>query len=304
MENMETKQRCGTVALVGRPNSGKSTLLNWLIGQKVAIVSDKPQTTRTRILGIRTQGDAQIVFVDTPGIHRPGYRLNERMMDIVYEALKEVDVVVHLVDVAEHFGKGELYAVDLVKSSGKPVLLALNKVDAVNKGRILPVIESYAEFGVYSEIVPLSAQTGDNVQPLLDAIAARLPEREFLFPPEQFTDQRERSMVAELIREKVLRHTRQELPYSVAVRIELFDESERDPSGFVRIAASIIVDKDSQKKIVIGRGGRMIKQIGIEARRDIEELLQVRKIYLDLNVRVEAGWRDSDRILDEINLGI
>ncbi len=298
---MTEKNRCGYVALVGRPNAGKSTLLNRMIGEKVAIVSDKPQTTRNRILGIRSTPVDQMVFVDTPGIHRPGYRLNERMMDIVYSALKDVDVVVHVVDVSESFGKGERYAVDLVKLSGKPLLLALNKVDAVNKGRVLPVIQSYSEFAVYDEIVPVSAVTGDNLDALLQTIAERLPEREFVYPAEQFTDQVERNLVAELIREKVLRHTRQELPYSTAVQLELFDESRRE-EGFVHIAASIVVDKGSQKKIVIGRAGRMIKQIGTEARKDIEELLGVRQIFLDLHVKVEPGWRDSDHLLDSYNV--
>ncbi len=298
---MEEKKRCGYVALVGRPNAGKSTLLNQLIGEKVAIVSDKPQTTRNRILGIRSGPDSQIVFVDTPGIHRPGYRLNERMMDIVYSALKDVDVVVHVVDVSESFGKGEQYAVDLVKLSGKPILLALNKVDSVNKSRILPVIQSYADFGVYDEIVPVSAATGDNVDALLKTISERLPERDFAYPPEQFTDQMERNMVSELIREKVLSHTRQELPYSTAVALELFDETRRE-EGFVHIAASIVVDKPSQKKIVIGRAGRMIKQVGIEARKDIEALLDVRQIFLELHVKVEPGWRDSDHLLDSYNV--
>ncbi len=298
---MEEKNRCGYVALVGRPNAGKSTLLNQLIGEKVAIVSDKPQTTRNRILGIRSGPGHQMIFVDTPGIHRPGYRLNERMMDIVHAALKEVDVVVHVVDVSEKFGKGEQYAVDLCKVSGKPLLLALNKVDVVNKGRVLPVIQAYADFSVYDEIVPVSAVTGDNVDALVKTIADRLPEREFAYPPGQFTDQVERDMVTELIREKVLRHTRQELPYSTAVRLDLFDESRRE-EGFVHIGASIVVDKESQKKIVIGRAGRMIKQIGIEARKDIEELLAVSRIFLDLHVKVEPGWRDSDHLLDAYNV--
>lgn len=306
--------RCGYVGLVGRPNAGKSTLLNRLIGKKIAIVSDKPQTTRHRILGIRTRGQSQIIFVDTPGIHRPGYRLNERMMDAVYGTLKEVDVVVHLVEVFEKFGKGAKFAVDLMRTSASPVILALNKVDAVNKGKILPVIESYAELGVYAEIVPLSAQTGDNLDALLEAIGRQLPEGDFLFPLEQFTDQRERSRICEIIREKVLRNTRQELPYSTAVRLDLFDESERypesstsneegsGPRSFVHIVASIIVDKGSQKKIVIGRGGQMIKKIGTEARKDLLKALEVEKIYLELNVKVVANWRNTDHLLDELGV--
>ena len=293
--------KSGFIALVGRPNSGKSTLLNRLIGQKISIVSDKPQTTRIRILGIRTSSDCQMIFVDTPGIHRPGYRLNERMMGMVYEVLKEVDLVVHLVDVSENYGKGEEYVVELVKRTEKPSILTLNKVDMVNKGKILPVIEFYAQRHPYREIVPISATQGDNVEVLLEQIAKNLPEGEFLYPPEFVTDQKERFIVCEIIREKVLHHTHRELPYSTAVQIEDFDESRRD-SGFVRIVASVIVDKEGQKKIVIGRGGKMIKTIGSEARREIEQFLDVRKIYLDLNVKVVTGWRNLERLLDELGV--
>ena len=293
--------KSGFIALVGRPNSGKSTLLNRLIGQKISIVSDKPQTTRIRILGIRTSSDCQMIFVDTPGIHRPGYRLNERMMGMVYEVLKEVNLVVHLVDVSENYGKGEEYVVELVKRTEKPSILTLNKVDMVNKGKILPVIEFYAQRHPYREIVPISATQGDNVEVLLEQIAKNLPEGEFLYPPEFVTDQKERFIVCEIIREKVLHHTHRELPYSTAVQIEDFDESRRD-SGFVRIVASVIVDKEGQKKIVIGRGGKMIKTIGSEARREIEQFLDVRKIYLDLNVKVVTGWRNLERLLDELGV--
>ncbi|MFB3904443.1 MAG: GTPase Era [Acidobacteriota bacterium] len=291
--------KAGFVALVGRPNAGKSTLLNLLIGQKVAAVSDKPQTTRNRILGIRNQGDSQFIFVDTPGIHRPGYRMNERMMETVYEAVKDVDVVVHLVDAAERFGKGEQYVLDLLKQAEKPVLLALNKIDLVNKGKLLPMIQFFSEQKDYSAIVPLSALTGENVEVLLDEIARLLPAGEALYPPEYVTDQHERFIVSEIIREKVLSHTREELPYATAVRIDEFDESQR-AEGLVRIFASIIVDKESQKKIVIGRAGQMIKQIGIEARQEIQSFLEVRKVYLDLNVRVVPGWRNLDQLLDEM----
>ncbi|RPI25167.1 MAG: GTPase Era [Acidobacteria bacterium] len=291
--------RAGYVSLIGRPNAGKSTLLNHLIGQKVAAVSDKPQTTRTRILGIRTLGNNQFLFVDTPGIHRPGYRMNERMMETVYEAVKGVDVVVHLVDASESFGKGEQYVLDLLKQGEKPVVLALNKVDLINKGKLLPMMEFFSQQKDYAAIIPLSALTGENVEGLLDEIGRLLPEGEFLYPADYLTDQHERFIVAEIIREKVLSHTREELPYATAVRLDEFDESQRD-DGFVKIFASIIVDKDSQKKIVIGRAGQMIKQIGIEARQDIESFLGIRKLYLDLNVKVVPGWRNLDQLLDEM----
>ena len=293
--------KSGFTALIGRPNSGKSTLLNRLIGQKISIVSDKPQTTRSRALGIRTSKDCQIVFVDTPGIHRPGYRLNERMMGMVYEALKDVNLVVQIVDVSESYGRGEEYVTELVTKTKKPTILLLNKVDLVNKGKILPVIEFYAQQYNYREIIPTSATRGDNVEVLLEKIGENLPEGDFLYPSESRTDQQEHFVVSEIIREKILDHTRQELPYSTAVQIEDFDESQRE-NEFVPIMASIIVDKDSQKKIVIGRGGKMIRTIGSEARQEIEHFLGVRKVYLDLNVRVVPDWRNLDQLLDELGV--
>lgn len=302
MSEASQQTHCGRVALVGRPNAGKSTLLNRLIGEKIAIVSDKPQTTRHRVLGILTVEDTQAVFVDTPGIHRPGYRLNERMMDAVYDALKGVDMVVHLVDVSESYGKGEEYAVEMMKATEGPRLLALNKVDLINKGKVLPLIEFYSQFGIYDEIVPISAATGDNLGALVEAIRKRLPEGAFLYDPDQFTDQLERTLVAEIIREKVLANTRKELPYASATKLEVFDESRRD-DGFVHIAASIVVEKPGQKKIVIGRGGSMIKKIGTEARREIQRLLDVPKVYLELNVKEVPGWRNRDHLLDELGVG-
>jgi GTPase len=295
--------KAGFVALLGRPNVGKSTLLNRLVGFKIAIVSDKPQTTRSRVLGVLNLPDAQIVFLDTPGIHRPGYRLNERMMEEVYEAMRGVDVILHMVDASEKFGRGEQFVLDLVKSAKARRFLLLNKVDAINKARVLPQIERYSGEAEYDEIIPLSALQGDNVDLLLRKIVDLLPEAEApLYPPDFVTDQSERFLVAELIREKLLERTRQELPYSTAVLIEEFDESRRE-EGFVRITASILVDKDGQKKIVIGRGGQMVKQIGVEARKEIEELLEVRRIYLDLNVKVEPGWRDREHLLDALGAG-
>ena len=225
--------------------------------------------------------------------------MNERMMETVYETLQDVDVVVHLVDASESFGKGEQFVLNLLKQAEKPVILALNKIDLVNKGKLLPMIQFFSEQKDYAAIVPISALTGENVQGLLDEIGRLLPQSEFLYPPEYITDQQERFRVAEIIREKVLLHTREELPYATAVRLDQFDESQRS-QGFVRVFASIIVDKDSQKKIVIGRSGQMIKQIGIEARKEIESFLSVRKVYLDLNVKVVPGWRNLDQLLDEM----
>ena len=293
--------KCGYVALIGRPNSGKSTLLNRLIGEKVSIVSDKPQTTRHRILGVSSSKESQIVFVDTPGIHRPGYRLNQQMMRTSYEAVRGVDVILQMVDAAVPFGKGEQFVTEIVGGAKKPVILILNKVDLLNKGRLLPVIQAYSERFDYASIVPLSALNGENVEELLDEISGLLPEREFEFPAEFYTDQQERGLVSELIREKVLAHTRQELPYSTAVDLEGFDEEERE-KGLVRISASVVVDKPNQKAIVIGRGGRMIKKIGTDARKDIERLLQVDKVFLELNVKVVPGWRDQESFLSRIGL--
>lgn len=291
----------GQVALVGRPNAGKSTLLNQLLGWKVSIVSDKPQTTRTRILGVRTSPEAQIVFVDTPGIHRPGYRLNERMMAEVLAALREVDLILHLMDVSEPLGKGEEYAVELVGSAPCRRFLLLNKVDKINKGKVLPLIEEFSQRGVYDEIFPISALTGENLDRLLEKMIEVLPEGEAAYPQDFLTNQSERFLVSEIIREKVLLHTRQELPYVTAVLVEEFDESRR-PEGFVRISASILVEKDGQKKIVIGRGGKMIKQIGTEARKEIEQLLGVSRVYLELYVKVEPDWRNREYLLDELGL--
>ncbi len=290
-------KKCGDVALVGRPNAGKSTLLNTLIGEKIAIVSDKPQTTRSRILGVRTEGDAQLIFVDNPGIHRPGFLLNERMMDLVYQSLREVDVIVHLVDVSKPFGKGELFALDTLRSLPQPRLLALNKIDLINKGRLLPIIERYHREGVYESVIPISAQSGENLEGLLESLVGLLPETAWLYPDDYLTDQTERALTSEIIREKVLRNTRKELPYSSAVEMEVFDESRR-PQGFLHIAAAVIVEKPGQKKIMIGRGGQMIKKIGSEARRELCRVLGVSKMYLELHVKVAPGWRNQERLLD------
>ena len=295
------EKKSGHVALVGRPNAGKSTLLNLLIGEKIAIVSDKPQTTRNRILGVRIEDTAQIVFVDTPGIHRPGFLLNKRMMEIVYQSLLEVDVLVHVVDVSQRFGKGELFALDTMRSVSQPRLLALNKVDLVSKGRILPIIERYDREGIYEAVIPISAQTGDNLDALIENIVRHIPERGWTFADDYLTDQTERFLVSEIIREKVLLNTRKELPYSTAVQVEVFDEHRRQ-EGFIHIAAIVIVERPGQKKIVIGRGGRMIKRIGSAARQELLRVLRVPKMYLELHVKVVPGWRNQERVLDSLGV--
>ena len=292
--------KAGFVALVGRPNAGKSTLLNRFAGQKLAIVSDKPQTTRHRILGVRHSPDAQMVFIDTPGIHKPMHRMNQRMVDAATSALRDADVVVLVVDAGQPPGTGDRFVRDLVRSSGTTALVALNKIDRIAKPALLPLMAAYGEAGSFSAIIPVSALTGDGVDALEREIIAALPEGEPLYPGEFLTDQTERTLAAELIREKVLRHTHDELPYTTAVTIDRFEEPA-DSGGLTRIYASILVDQPSQKPIVVGKAGEMIKRIGTEARRDLEEMLDGR-VYLDLHVKVRGDWRDDERILDELGL--
>ncbi len=290
--------RAGTVALVGRPNAGKSTLMNRFLAEKVAIVSDKPQTTRHRLVGILTEGRGQMVFFDTPGIHRPLHHLNRQMMQRATEALDEADVVCLLVDAAEAMGSGDAYVLDLLSRVESPRLLALNKVDRVRKPTLLPRIEKYAATGVFEEIVPLSAKTGENCDVLLDLLWQRLPEGEPLYDPELLTIHPERFLVAERIREKVLAATRDELPFTTAVVLESWEEvPERD---LVRIHAAILVERPGQRKILVGQRGAQIKRLGTEARRDLERFLG-RRVYLDLHVRLEPRWRENRRLLAELD---
>lgn len=291
--------RVGYVSLVGRPNAGKSTLLNRLLGVKVAIVSDKPQTTRTRILGVKGYPDGQAVFVDTPGIHRPLHRLNVRMVDAAVETLREVDVVVLVFDASTRPGHGDEYVAGLLKDVTAPVVLALNKIDLVAKPRLLPLIERARAWHPFVEIVPVSATTGDGIDALERVILAHLPEGEPIYPDDYLTDQPERTIVAETVREKVLQHTRAELPFSTAVAVDQFDESERD--RILRLYCTIFVEAESQKAIVIGRGGELIKTIGTEARRDLEAFFET-KVFLDLRVKVNPDWRDNERALDDLGV--
>ena len=293
--------KAGFVSLVGRPNAGKSTLLNRFAGQKLAIVSDKPQTTRHRITGVHNSPAGQIVFIDTPGIHKPMHRMNRRMVDAATETLREVDVVVLVVDATLPPGGGDKFVLDLVKSSRVATVLALNKVDQLRKTDLLPLIQKYSQEMEFKAIVPVSALTGDGVDTLEQEVLAALPEGDPLFPDDYLTDQTERTLAAELVREKVLAHTRDELPYTTAVMIDQFEEAA-EPGGLTRIFASILVDTESQKPIVVGKGGAMIKLIGTEARKDLEAMLEG-KVYLDLHVKVRQDWRDDERVLDEIGLG-
>jgi GTPase len=293
--------KSGFVSLVGRPNAGKSTLLNRFAGQKLAIVADQPQTTRHRITGVRTVPAGQMVFIDTPGIHKPMHRMNRRMVSAATDTLREVDVVVLVVDASIPSGAGDRFVLNLVSGSSAAALLALNKIDRVHKPRLLPLMESYGKTGRFKAVVPVSALNGDGVDALEHEILAALPEGEPLYPDDYLTDQTQRTLAAELIREKLLRYTRDELPYTTAVVIDRFEEPTSD-STLTRIFASILVDHESQRPIVLGKGGEMIKRIGTEARQDLEEMLGSR-VFLDLHVKVREQWRDDERILNELGLG-
>ena len=286
--------KSGTVALVGRPNAGKSTLMNYLLQEKLAIVSNKPQTTRHRIVGILSGEHGQMVFYDTPGIHRPLHRLNRQMVRYAVDAMNDADVACLLVDVSEKFGSGDAYMLDLAGKAEGPRVLVLNKVDRIKKPEILPRIERYAQTGLFAEIVPISALTGDNCDRLLGVLWGLLPEGEPMFDPELLTIHPERFLAAERIREKVLELTSEELPFSTAVAIERWEDDEA--RNLVRIYANILVERSGQKKIVVGRQGQMIKAIGTAARLDLEQYLE-RRVYLDLNVRLEPGWRENQAVL-------
>jgi len=289
--------KSGFVSLIGRPNAGKSTLLNRVIGTKIAIVSDKPQTTRTRILGVKNYPNGQVVYLDTPGIHRPLHRMNVRMVDAAVETLREVDVLGIVVDASESFGKGTQFVLDLVKDAKAAVFLILNKVDVMKRMRLLPMIDEYSRRGTFAEIVPISAATGENVDRLERVIIERMPEGEARYPPDYLTDQPERVLAGEIVREKVLQFTRDEIPFSSAVVVERFDDTE----GMLKLYCSIVVDRESQKPIVVGRGGAMIKQIGTAAREELERFFRT-KVFVDLHVRVKAEWREDDGVLKDLGL--
>jgi len=293
--------KSGFVSFIGRPNAGKSTLLNKIVGTKLAIVSDKPQTTRTRILGVKNYPDAQVVFLDTPGIHRPLHRMNVRMVDTAVDTIRQVDVLGLVVDATEPPGKGDQFVRDLVKNAKIPVLLLLNKIDLMKKNRLLPIIEHYATDGTFAEILPISASTGENLDRLERVVIDRLPEGEALYPADYLTDQPERFMAAEIVREKLLQFTRDEIPFSSAVVVDKFEEPEPG-SKLLRLYCSIVVDRESQKPIIIGRGGDMIKRIGTAAREELERFFDL-KVYLDLHVRVKSEWREDEHLLGELGLG-
>jgi GTP-binding protein Era len=294
----EEPGKSGSVAFVGRPNAGKSTLMNRLLAEKVAIVSDKPQTTRHRLVGILSGARGQMVFYDTPGMHRPLHRLNRHMIRHTMDALNDADVVCLLVDVTQKFGSGDAYMLDMLKKmgqAGEPRVLVLNKVDQIgDKTKLLPRLDQYARSGLFTDFVPVSALTGDGCDRLLDVLWDKLPEGPPLYDPELLTIHPERFLVAERIREKVLELTSEELPFSTAVALDRWEEDEE--KGLIRIYASLLVERSGQKKIVVGHQGQMIKAIGTAARIDLEQFLE-RRVYLDLHVRVEPDWREDKALL-------
>ena len=291
--------KSGTVAILGRPNVGKSTLLNALLKEKIAIVSDKPQTTRARILGVLHRPDAQIAFLDTPGLHKPQHELNRRMMRAAVETMREADLLYVLVDATSSIGGADRLVIEEVKaamqSTGAPAFLLINKVDAVRKVRVLPLIERYRSMLEWTEIVPVSAVTGINLDLLVDLTVKGLPDGEAMFDEDMLTDQPMRTLAAELIREKILQKTHHEVPYSVAVTIDQFVEEGK----LARIEASILIEKQSQKAIVIGKGGELMKAVGTEARRDMERLFGM-KVFLRLWVKVKSEWREDGELLAEL----
>lgn len=292
---MTTSFKSGFIALIGRPNAGKSTLLNQLVGQKIAIISDKPQTTRNRISGVLTKPDYQAIFLDTPGIHKPHHKLGQMMVDTAINTLREVDLIYYLVDVSVPFGGGEEYILEKLQKVDTPVFLLLNKIDCLKKTELLPLLDFYRQKKDWAEIVPISALSGENLDHLLEITVPYLEEGPQYYPSDALTDQPERVLVAELIREKIILATQEEIPHSVAVTIELMEQRSEN---LLYIGANIFVERSSQKAIIIGKKGEMLKKIGTEARGEIERLLGNR-VFLELWVKVKADWRNSNRSLRE-----
>jgi GTPase len=294
--------RSGFVSIVGRPNAGKSTLLNALVGEKIAIVTEKPQTTRTRIQGMvnvkakKGRPAGQIVFIDTPGVHKPDSRLNRKMMQEIHAALESRDIVLLLVDASDRFGPADQFVIDLIQKSGGTAFLLLNKIDKLQKDNLLPVIEHYSKLHNFQEIIPISASKHDGLEVLIDKIIRTLPEGPRYFPEDQLTDLPERFIAAEIIREKVLLKTGKELPYATAVVVERFEDLPK----LTRIAAAIYCERDGQKAILIGKGGQKLKELGTSARIELESLLGM-KVYLELFVKVKKDWRESAAFVDELD---
>ena len=295
--------KVGEVAVVGRPNAGKSTLVNAFVGEKVAIVSDKPQTTRRRILGVARRKDLEVALVDTPGIHRPKYRMNAAMVREATDALGASDAILFVLDAAEARGAGDAYIAELARRANVPVVLAVNKIDLVKKERLMALLSDLAADPAYrdfTDIVPVSARTGDNVERLLEVLARRLPEGDAAYPEDFLTATPERDWIGEVIREKLLERTRDELPFAHAVVVESIRPGEN--KDITVVTASIVVEREGQKGILVGKGGAMIRDIGTAAREELEEELN-RKLYLDLTVRVQPEWRNDERFLARLRGG-
>lgn len=293
-ENNEFKS--GFISIIGRPNVGKSTFLNRVVGQKIAIMSDKPQTTRNKVQGVVTTDESQLIFIDTPGIHKPKHKLGDFMVKSARNTLKEVDVIMFMVNANEPIGGGDRFIIDLLENTKTPVFLVINKIDLVHPDDLLKIITSYTEVYEFAEVVPLSALNGNNVERLMETLTKYLPEGPKYYPDDQVTDHPERFIISELIREKVLHLTREEIPHSVAVVIEKIERDET--RELVDVSATIVVDRDSQKGIVIGKKGALLKEIGTKARRDIEMLLGS-KVFLELWVKVQKDWRNKPGQLRE-----
>ena len=294
--------KSGYVSIIGRPNAGKSTLLNALVGEKIAIVTHKPQTTRNRILGVvhvparKGRAAGQVILVDTPGVHKPDSVLNKKMMQEVHDALEDRDLVLVIVDATEKFGPGDQFVLDLVKRAGGKSFLLLNKIDVIDKQRLLPLIEQYSKLHNFDEIIPISAAKRKGLDELLDAIVKVLPEGPRFFPADQITDQPERFIAAEIIREKILQLAAQEVPYATTVVVDQYKEEPR----LTRIAATIYCEREGQKRILIGRGGEMLKKVGSAARFDIERMIG-QKVFLELFVKVREDWRQSRQFVEELD---
>lgn len=294
MTNEQTQTaayKSGFISIIGRPNVGKSTFLNRVIGQKIAIMSDKPQTTRNKVQGVLTTNDTQFIFIDTPGIHKPKNKLGNFMMNVAENTLKEVDLILFMVNAEEGYGRGEEFIIEKFQSVKTPIFLIINKIDQVHPDQLFMIIDSYKEKYDFTEIIPISALQGNNVERLLEQIKEYLPEGPQYYPADQVTDHPERFIVAELIREKALHLTREEVPHSIAVVTELV-KREDDHKDIVHIMATIVVERDSQKGIIIGKQGKMLKEIGKRARKDIENLLGS-KVFLELWVKVQKDWRNK-----------
>lgn len=287
-------RKFGFVSIVGRPNVGKSTLLNYLVGSKMAIVSPRPQTTRVQIMAVKNLDNAQIIFLDSPGIHKPLHKMNERMMRHVFSSLELADLILFMTDVTQNFGKGDTYTISLLEKIERPKFLLLNKVDLIKKELLLPMIDHWRKLLPFNEIIPISALKGTNIDKLESLIIQYLPESDKVFE-ESGVKQPKKFFISEIIREKILHFTEEEVPYSVAVLVENFE----DKKDIIHINATIIVDKESHKPIIIGKGGEMLKRIGTMARKELEFIFG-KKVFLELWVKVEKGWRDKDEILDMI----